>query len=792
MIDAIKEIGEYAVKGNLTKDTFLNGICRKIPETNEKGIKQHVVFLNFNTQTKKIEINFEEVNAGGKDSGKEYLWVGNNPGAKEQIFLTTDSPIYLFTKALPNLKKKAQGNFKTNIEQILNEFFNEGVVDPSKFDLLNEKVKNLKSDLNAVKEDVMSLNTKKDLNEKLKKLKRICGEMDSECDLHSKKDIKDVKEIVKSKCEELINSSIEEKLIKKYKKDILERAKPQGKKRESLLTNDLLSINEMPGNDVSVYTVKLDGDLLAKNQEYRDIVYYEKIDSLFDEKHKTYKENLTKGKCSICEKEDLLTTSNATNLDFKFYMTDKLGFSSNLDGKFTRNFNICKECYQYLMIGENFIDTNLKTRIGELSNYVMPHFIFKVDNLNVEEFSKYIKYSTNSIANINSLGDFQNKLEKFREYEAEKDNFIINYLFYQKSKSEFKILKLIKDVPPRRLDFIRRGEEEISNLVDKKYGGNRNLKIDLNRIWSCIPIKSDNSGVSRYLNVIDSIFSDKKIDYNFLINQFMDVIRIIYFRCPGTNIKGYKHGRSVELNDEQLEFSDIDRLMINKIFQLNFLLLFFSKLKVVGGLNMVGTSNTNSGEVWESMLPKEILDYWSDAVLYDEEQRRALFLLGYLVGEIGNAQSATEHKKKPILNKINFQGMGTDKLMRLSNDVLEKLRQYDRLQYNENIYSVLKSLMDNNMGKWNLSNQENVFYVLSGYAFFNYSGWQRYVKGIEENIKQKESEIQKAREEGKNITEQERLLDEAKKLFQEGKKDYKRVNELLKKIEIPNKDKEVE
>lgn len=70
----------------------------------------------------------------------EYLWVGNNPGNKEQIFLTTDSPIYLFTKALPNLMKKVNGDFKTDIGQILNEFFDDGIVDPSKFEFLNEKL----------------------------------------------------------------------------------------------------------------------------------------------------------------------------------------------------------------------------------------------------------------------------------------------------------------------------------------------------------------------------------------------------------------------------------------------------------------------------------------------------------------------------------------------------------------------------------------------------------------------------------------------------------------------------
>lgn len=201
-------------------------------------------------------------------------------------------------------------------------------------------------------------------------------------------------------------------------------------------------------------------------------------------------------------------------------------------------------------------------------------------------------------------------------------------------------------------------------------------------------------------------------------------------------------------------------------------------------------SNTNIGEVGEGMLPKEILDYWGDVALYEEEQKRALFLLGYLVGEIGNAQSATGHKKKPILDKINFQGMGADKLRRLANDVLEKLRQYDRLQYNENIYSVLKSLMDNNMGKWYLSNQENVFYVLSGYAFSNYLVRKRSKDKCFEELKKVSEYIEKAKEEGKRTEEMEKILEEAKELAENYK--YSEARKLLKKIEIPNKDKEVE
>jgi len=783
MIEAIRRIGEYAVEGNLTKDTYLNGICLKIPEyrmDKKRSFEQYVVFLNFNTQTKKIEIDFEKINAGGKDSGKEYLWIGNNPGPKEQMFLTTDSPIYLFTKALPNLIKKVNGDFKTDIGQILNDFFDDSVVDPSKFETLTENVEYLKRDLTRVKNDMMSLNAnaKKDLTEKIKELKIICGKMDIKCDLPSKGDFKNMKEIVESKCEELMNSNIEEKLVIKYKDDILKRLKSRGNKRESLLTNELLLCRGIKKDEVSVYTVKLDGNLLAKHQEYRNMVYYEKINSLFDVKSKNYSKNLTTGVCSICEKdESLATTSNATNLEFKFYMTDKIGFSSNLDGMFIKNYNICKECYHYLMIAENFIDNNLSTRIGGLKTYIIPHFIFKLDKLDLEKFSKYIKYSTNSIDNLNSLKDFQNGLERFKEYEANKNNFIINYIFYHKppSRSEFKILKLIKDVPPSRLDFIRNKVQEINKLVDDNYEGNKRLKIDLNQIWECIPIKKGEdgsySGFSRYLDIIDAVFSDKSVNYNFMINQFTEVIRIIKFEREGYNIR-------------------IGQDFTDKINQLNFLLLLFIKLKLLGGIDVNEVSNANTGEIGESMLPKEILDYWSDVALYGGEQKRALFLLGYLFGVVGNAQSATGHKNKPILDKINFQGMGAEKLIRLSNDVLEKMKQYDLLQYNEDTYSVLKSLLDNNIASWSLSNQENVFYTLSGYAFSNYLVRKRSKSMYFEELKKASEYIEKIKEDSSRTKEMGKILEEAKGLAEEYK--YSAARKLLKNIEILNKDKEGE
>lgn len=786
MIEAIKEIGEYTLKDNLTKENFLCGICKKLPEViykNKKSekeeVKQYVIFLNFNLQTEKIEISFEKVNAGDKDSAVKYLWVGNNPGAKEQIFLTTDNPVYLLTKTLYNVKKRTSGDFNRDIKQILDNFFKENIIDVSKFNFLDEKTRNIEERINKIKESVVTFDTKKDVNDKLKELKSICKELDEKYDIISEGNVEEIKNKVVSICNELKSLDIKRKLIENYKKDILKRAKSGGNKREILLINDFFSIKSFSNFNVSIYTLKLNGKTLVDNQEYKDMVYYEKISCLFDRSNKNYKKNfISNCICSICG-EEKETTSNTTNLDFKFYMTDKIGFSSNLDRRFTRNYNICKECYQYLLIGENFIDGNLKTAIGGLNTYVIPHFILKTDKLDIKEFSKYINSSSNSIVNLEGIKRFKEELEKFRKYETNKNNFIINYMFYHQppGSSKFKILKFIKDVPLNRLDFIRRKEEDISNLVDSNYGGNRNLKIDLNQIWGCIPIKKGDkgsySGVSRYLEIIDAIFSDKRIDYKFLINQFTEVIRITKFDREGYNIW-------------------IKQDFTNKILQLNFLLLFLNKLGVLEGINMGEIKNKNIEEI-ENFLPEEILNYWEDIKVYSgDECKKALFLLGYLIGEIGNAQSSKEIKKKPILNKINFQGMGTEKLIRLTNDILEKLRQYKGhdgktlLEYDEDIYSVLKLLIDNNIEKWNLSDQENVFYILSGYAFSNHLLRKRSKNKYFEELKKISEYIKKVKEKGNATEEMEKILEEAKKIAENYK--YSEARKILKKIEIPNKE----
>lgn len=658
-----------------------------LEKRNNKGenIKQRIVTLNFDETKGKIICEIEAVK---EESGKEYLWIGNNPRNKPQIFFTSRNIDYLLDDSIANIQDKVGGDLKESLKNVLSEFFisenGNYTIKPEKFIFVDEKIKSIEDKLRTVKNKLETANNKKELDSIIKEIKKICVDIGEKFEISPKSRSEDTKNEILSKLDSLNRLDIKELLLTIYK----------DKKKRKKFIDDLHDNKSLTSDGVSIYSIKLNNDLLIKQKEYRTMLYYEKIDCLFDNNNKNYKKNLLKvAKCSLCDKTNIQTTSNATNLNFNFYITNKIGFASDFDGKFTKNFNICKECYMDLMTGERFIDNNMKTYIGGLRPYIIPTLLFKNADLNFVELSNSIKHLNNAIVNLNSLSKLDKQIIDFKEFKDEKNNIIINYLFYRKGKGYFKILKLIKDVPPSRLSIINDKEFEINKLIKEDYKDNKRFIIDLNSIYYSIPISNNDVAYSKFLDVLDAIFSDRKIDYSFLLDQFAEIIRIIHFKRNEYNISP----------KNSLEF---------KTIQLNFILLFFNKLNLLRGLKMNGSKENIA-------VPEEITKFWNDIGTYDDP-RKALFLLGYIVGNVGNKQYKSGHKTKPILNKINFQGMNIQTIIRLTNDIFEKLAQYKILGYNEAIFHQYKRLIDIYSSDWPLNNQENIFYILSGYSFSTY------------------------------------------------------------------------
>ena len=105
------------------------------------------------------------------------------------------------------------------------------------------------------------------------------------------------------------------------------------------------------------------------------------------------------------------------------------------------------------------------------------------------------------------------------------------------------------------------------------------------------------------------------------------------------------------------------------------------------------------------------------------DQEKALFFLGKMICRVANAQHNKGAKHKPILNKINYSGMGFKDLIWLSCEIFEKMKQYNKslntFNFGQNDMSTFMYYFDRfNEKSWQLTDIENVFYIFSGYALY--------------------------------------------------------------------------
>lgn len=435
-------------------------------------------------------------------------------------------------------------------------------------------------------------------------------------------------------------------------------------------------LNKMLGfksKEKYLYTIFVNGILLSKNEEYKKILEKElmgKGEELFT----------TYGFCHSCGKEGKLT-NNYTNLKLKFFITDKINFASGIKEEgFSLNYTICSNCYNNFSVGETFVWNNLKTRISGIDCFLIPEFL---EYGNIDYFPKIIEESSqNFVSAVKSLSDLEYYRDKKEELKAdlEKNDILINFVFAKISNSAVKILLLVQDVEPSwikvLLDELLNVNNEHSHLM-----GEHNYKFSFYTIKSLI----DNNAL--VLNIYKQLLGKSKIRFSNIISNII------------------LNGKKIYLNKNESQF-------VNHIFYSNLFIILLRRLNLY---------EENKGGDFVSVDFLENLDVAEEMKNYIEklgfdEQKTSLFLLGVLMASIGSEQYKIA-KKKVILEKINFGGMPIQKVKSFSTQIFEKLNQYKLLDYNEKIFAAAKELLDNNEKNWILNPAENVYYILSGYAW---------------------------------------------------------------------------
>lgn len=454
---------------------------------------------------------------------------------------------------------------------------------------------------------------------------------------------------------------------------------------------------------------------LSQSQEYLELVRKEK--KLNSDNGKSTEKG--KSVCYICGRE-LNGVSSKYSKEFartginKIFITTDINYAPGFKQENYDNlYAICQECYLKLFSGEKIISDKFKSKIAGEDVFLLPEGIirdFQYDYLKIIEDKVDLAFKTKNakewIDNIETESD----AEKIKEYN-------VNFIFHRTDGTSFEVLETIEDVPDFRLKKIIKLFEKYSDHLNSIYSSNINFSID--SIYRVIPVKvnkkNEQINIGRVLYFYKSILMGEKIYYAIFYDYSTEALDTGLKQLAKSSFDNY-------LNMKLQKYKEAEDFFIKDlIFKYIVLIKSCQELHLVDH-EIFKQSGKENDKMSINTLSKEVNSKIDEIEkLLDEigfrEETRDLFYLGILINKVASVQYSKEHKSKPILKKIQFQGMNEREIYDLYLDTIEKLRQYNAMTlYSEAIMNRFHYYYEPYKGTL-MNEKQNVFYIMAGYSY---------------------------------------------------------------------------
>jgi len=444
---------------------------------------------------------------------------------------------------------------------------------------------------------------------------------------------------------------------------------------ETLINNEQNIINSIQEKikDISkkeskFLTIKLQDKYLG------DIEIFQRI--YYDQQESKTKKTIAKEKiCSICGqiKENVYARTSVYNFD----TDDKPGFITGFKkDNYWKNIPVCEDCRESLKIGRDFIENKLSFKFYGLKYQL----IIKTLSDNQEVLQEIINILKDSEKSISLKQKIVKKItddeDEVLEYLSEqKDDVSFNFLFIQVQQSAERILLLIEDVLPSRLKKIF----EAKSYVDKLYTNQNDQKFNFGKIrifFNKSDVGKKNRDLDKYfLEIIDSTFIGKSIDFSFLVKFYMQVIRR-------------------EFTEDGYYFFRIrDALMCSS---------FFEKLQLI--------------QFQEVHMEKGQFDefFAKYGKSFNTPEKRGIFLLGVLT-EMLLRKQYSERNSKPFMKKLKNLKMNEIDIKGLLAEIQNKFEEYDAFDKGKRIIAQESAKYLLQAGEnWKMSVDEINYYFACG------------------------------------------------------------------------------
>ncbi len=649
MIESIYQIGRSAQGGSEGRRMFLESLALEAPRP-KKG-SPTIAILKLDLDSLHFDVEVSELDAEGEKSSARYLWLGNAAGANsDQDRITTDNLGYLLTQTVPNLLRRIPPETELHAK-------------------LDELVDKLYLDLGEPDEVSVRGGGAYRRYRHFWDLGRIAMDGVSV-------------DVARERVREADNAREVPKLV-----------------------NDAFyaRYGSRLGRERMLFTLELDGDLVVDDETYQEYLEKVLVDTVF--------EDALYGKCHLTGNEGPVT-SNMTRFGFKYYITDKQGFAAGARPEgFEAAMGLSKEAYKALLVGERFVRRRLGFYLAGTYGYLLPDLyaaeIPRELHGNLDHLLRTIKKRTD--LDLGLQKDVDENIERI----AERGSYALNLLFYRQNKANFKVLRLIQDIPDYRLEELRLRASVFSDEVSYMlFGESGQWDLTLKNIYYLLPVrKSGTNMLSKpILAFYATLISGGLVDRQDLVDGFVELV----------NVYRFGNYASYHVSEPQ----DADYALVRYVAHTNLLLGYLRSLGQLKEENL-GTEYLDKLDLTERQRDYLIrLEY--------EEQETALYLLGTLIAEIASAQwrlgPNDKNGDKTILNKINYGGMTVSRVQRLATELFDKLRQYRARRRedgsrppllegrNEKVFAQAQELLTEHEDKWRLNSTQNVYYILSGYS----------------------------------------------------------------------------
>lgn len=431
--------------------------------------------------------------------------------------------------------------------------------------------------------------------------------------------------------------------------------------------------------------------------------------------------------CYICQKSKPdVSSSYSTKLSRsginKIFTTTTINAARYI-GKgysYDDSYSICGTCYQNLLLGEKVVEAKFRGRIAGENAFILPEHL--LDSFDYQSISA-IKEGIDIAFQSKQASEWLDKVEADASW-TDNSYYMIHFIVYRTDGNSVTILETIEDVPTVRIVRIMKLLQHYSRQIPP----NIIQGMSLGSIYRIIPVRETDKGqvdIGRVLSLYKALLSGDQIRTETIYGYACEALDKGLRQLSKARIDNYR-------NMNLLQYSGGNEDFFIKTIVMNYLVLLHTlqHLKLIDrNFNIKEAIAMSDEKMWSSEEERALdTTVETSSTIHQMEnylnrhgftpEARALFYLGAMVQKVAREQYKKGHKTKPILKKIHFQGMKQFEIIRLGHDVYEKFRQYDLFNsYTE----TLINRYNDNYGKikdnWPLSEQANVFYLMSGYGY---------------------------------------------------------------------------